>query len=233
MKNLIFIFIVSFFSFNMYSQEFIKVDKSDTFNFQINVTRFIHGTRGVAEKRTIFSTTVPTTCSYFINGAESENTRLNKGQKQQALGAIQREMQYQFFEYLNNNYPTEIENYKHMRYNIICNVVDDPTTKPVFRKYSPTSMRVVKQLGLGTTPSTPLPDYDATKLILVTDFTYKADNCIKTENIKMGNLLESKYLHTKDHKEQDVQIQEFSALHDKYASQESWKSNQSSSRRGN
>ncbi|TDS10922.1 hypothetical protein DFQ03_3815 [Maribacter caenipelagi] len=233
MKKLIFAFGSLLFSLTIYSQEFIKTDKRDTFNFQINVTRSIHGTRGIAEKRTIFSTTVPAKCSYFINGAESENTRLNKGQKLQALGAIQREMQYQFFEYLNNNYPTEIENYKHMGYNIICNVVDEQTTKPVFREYSPTSMSVVKQLGLDTTPSTPLPDYDATKLILVTDFTYKADNCIKTENIKMGNLLESKYLHTKDHKEQDVQIQDFSALHEKYASQEYWKSNQSSSRRGN
>jgi len=233
MKKLIFAFGALLFSLTIYSQEFIKTDKSDTFNFQINVTRSIHGTRGIAEKRTIFSTTVPAKCSYFINGAESENTRLNKGQKLQALGAIQREMQYQFFDYLKNNHPTEMENYKHMGYKIICYVVDEQTTKPVFREYTQSSMRTVKQLGLDTTPSTPLSDYDATKLILVTDFTYKADNCIKTENIKMGNLLEFKYLHIKDHKQQDVEILEFSALQDKYHNQEYWKSNQSFSRRGN
>lgn len=233
MKKLFFALAALLFSLHIFSQEFTKVDRSDTFNFQINVTRFIHGTRGIAEKRTIFSTTVPATCSYFINGTESENTRLNKGNKRQALAAIQMEMQYQFFEYLKKNYAAEMENYKHMGYAIICNVVDDQIIEPVFRAYTPSSLRTVKQLGLNTTPATPLPPYDATKLILVSNFTYKDDNCIRAETIKMGNRLDPKYYHNKDHKAQDVQIQEFSALHDTYASQENWKSNQSNSRRGN
>lgn len=233
MKKFILAFGALFFSLHIFSQEFKKVDKSEPFNFQINVSRLIQATRGIAEQRTIFSTTVPATCSYFINGAEAEDSRLNKGNKQQALGAMQMEMQYQFFAYLTKNFPAEMENYKHMGYAIVCTVVEDQNTDPVFRAYTPSSLRAVKQLGLDTTPSTPLPDYDATKLILVTDFTYKDENCIRTEHIKMGNRLDTKYFHNNDHKAQDVQIQKFSALHDTYASQENWKSNQSTSRRGN
>ncbi|WP_298480790.1 hypothetical protein [uncultured Maribacter sp.] len=135
---------VLFFAVLSYGQEYKVEEKKETFNFQLTVSRIIHAPRGISEQRTIFSANVPLECSYYTNSTEFETSRNNLAQKSYALGAIEIEMRYQFYPFLFKNYPEEMDKYKHLGYAVLCNVVESPDTKPVFRKYMQSSMRAVK-----------------------------------------------------------------------------------------
>jgi len=225
--SLIFIFL---FSFCFYGQNFKEVKKSGLFHFQINVIRYIHAPRGVAEARTVINTNTSVECSYYINGAESEKSRSNKGQKNTVLNAIKVEMQYQFFEFLNKKYPIEMDKLKHLGYNIICQVIETPNEKPMFREYTQSSKRAVKMLNLNTIPSNPIPDYDAKKIIFIDDFTYNK-GCLMEEKTKVGNIIVSKFHHSRDHNGLLQEMNEFSKRLDKYMRQENWKYLQKTNRR--
>ena len=209
-------------SFLSYGQEYKEELKTGTFNFQVTVSRIIHAPRGISEQKTIFSANVPLECSYYINSAEFENSRENLTQKSHALGAIQIEMRYQFYDFLFKNYPKEMDKYKHLGYAVNCDVVENTDPKPVFRKYMQSSMRGVKMKGLDTIPSTPIPVYDATKIIYVDNFSYKKGN-IRTEKSRVGNRLDVKHIRTKDYKDLEEKKFDFSSRHDKYFRQENWK----------
>ncbi|RKR07013.1 hypothetical protein CLV91_3243 [Maribacter vaceletii] len=217
-----------FFSFLSYGQEYKEELKRGTFNFQVTVSRIIHAPRGVSEQRTIFSANVPLECSYYINSAEFETSRENLTQKSHALGAIQIEMRYQFYEFLFKNYPKEMDKYKHLGYAVLCDVVESTDPKPVFRKYMQSSMRAVKMKGLNTIPSTPLPDYDATKIIYVDNFSYQEGN-IRVEKSRVGNRLDVKHIRTKDYKALEEKKNDFSSRDPIYFRQENWKYQQNSS----
>lgn len=219
---------VLFFSLLSYGQEYKVEEKKETFNFQLTVSRIIHAPRGVSEQRTIFSANVPLECSYFINSAEFEASSNNLAQKSHALGAIQIEMRYQFYAFLFKNYPKEMDKYKHLGYAVLCDVVENTDPKPVFRKYMQSSMRAVKMKGLDSIPSTPLPDYDATKTIHVNHFSYEEGN-IRVEKSRVGNRLDAKYIRTKDYKELEEKKFDFSSRNDTYFRQENWKYQQNSS----
>lgn len=212
-----------------YGQEYKEVEKSGVYNFQINVIRYIHAPRGVGEERIALSANTTAECSYIINGAFSENQAINKGQKAHALGAIQVEMQYQFFEFLMENYPSEMDKLKNLGYKILCQVIDNPEDKAVFRKYTPSSMRAVKMLKMDTIPTTPVPEYDVKKLLFIDDFVYDAD-CITNENSRTGDVMVTKHFHTKDHKVVMQAMSEFSKMNTAYFRQENWKTNSHRSR---